>query len=78
MSVYFSSTNTNEWIHSISKPPPPAQINHPQDPYDLYTPRFTRGIGKSKLGLCPICFESVNRGGANNAEWLAMKVSAYK
>lgn len=69
----------NPFIHSeATKPPPIAQLNEPRNAYDLYTPRFTRGIGKTKLGLCPICFEPIRRGGADRAEWLAMKVSAYK
>ena len=25
-------------------------------PFDLYTPRWVRGVGRDKEGLCPICF----------------------
>ncbi|KAF8582393.1 hypothetical protein K439DRAFT_1635327 [Ramaria rubella] len=61
-----------------TKPAPVAHIYDVHDPYNLYTPRFTRGIGKNKLGMCPICFEPFERGGADHSEWLAMKFSAYK
>jgi len=54
-----------------------TRANAPRSAYDLYTPRFTKGIGHDKVGLCPICFESAERGGADRAEWLAMKTSAY-
>ncbi|KAJ2737332.1 hypothetical protein IW152_000056 [Coemansia sp. BCRC 34962] len=40
-------------------------------PDDMYTPRWMRGIGKSKEGLCPVCFSS----GKQN--WKRMKCSAY-
>jgi hypothetical protein len=45
---------------------------------DLYTPRFVRGVGASKTGLCPICAEPPARGGAGERVWLAMKQSAFK
>lgn len=40
-------------------------------PDDMYTPRWMRGIGKSKEGLCPVCFES------GVVSWKRMKCSAY-
>ncbi|KAJ1730686.1 hypothetical protein LPJ61_002886, partial [Coemansia biformis] len=40
-------------------------------PDDMYTPRWIRGIGKGKEGLCPVCFDS----GA--LIWRRMKCSAY-
>lgn len=52
--------------------------NPPRDAFDLYTPRFTKGVGRTKLGLCPICIEPRERGGADRCEWLNMKTSAYK
>ncbi|KAF8530127.1 hypothetical protein BU17DRAFT_35767, partial [Hysterangium stoloniferum] len=51
--------------------------NQPRNAYDLYTPRFTKGIGRTKEGVCPICFESEERGGEGRTEWLSMKFSAY-
>ncbi|CAG8583549.1 3662_t:CDS:10 [Dentiscutata heterogama] len=35
---------------------------------DMYTPRWVRGVGKSKEGLCPHC---------EPARWLKTKISAY-
>ncbi|EIM85150.1 uncharacterized protein STEHIDRAFT_148337 [Stereum hirsutum FP-91666 SS1] len=75
MSSYFSAEEDD-------KPPslPRAQgamWNTPRHPSDLYTPRFVRGRGKDKVGLCPICCESVQRGGEGKKVWLAMKVSAF-
>ncbi|KAG5650849.1 hypothetical protein H0H81_010764 [Sphagnurus paluster] len=59
-------------------PRPGGTYNPPRYPLDLYTPRFVRGIGASKRGLCPICIEPPARGGAGTKTWLAMKFSAYK
>lgn len=60
------------------RPPPSATANAARSYFDLYTPRFTKGRGPSKLGLCPICIEPKIRGGEGRAFWGAMKVSAYK
>ncbi|KAJ1995141.1 hypothetical protein GGI25_001368 [Coemansia spiralis] len=38
---------------------------------DMYTPRWIRGIGKEKEGLCPICHQK------GQAVWKRMKCSAY-
>ncbi|KAL5513955.1 hypothetical protein ACEPAG_2716 [Sanghuangporus baumii] len=64
---------------SLSLPPPPSSghFNPPRSAEDLYTPRFVRGVGRDKMGLCPICYESPERGGAGRAEWLSMKFSAF-
>ncbi|KAH9895805.1 hypothetical protein C8Q73DRAFT_689543 [Cubamyces lactineus] len=51
--------------------------NAPRDALDLYTPRFVKGRGTSKVGLCPICHESVERGGEGKKLWLSMKFSAF-
>ncbi|GJJ14295.1 hypothetical protein Clacol_008559 [Clathrus columnatus] len=61
-----------------TKRSPPSITNEPRSAYDLYTPRFVKGVGINKVGLCPLCFEPNSRGGNNAIEWLAMKVSAYK
>ncbi|KAJ2690170.1 hypothetical protein IWW39_000980 [Coemansia spiralis] len=42
-----------------------------RSPDDMYTPRWMRGIGKSKEGLCPVCFS------AGKQNWKRMKCSAY-
>lgn len=59
-------------------PLPGGHFNAPRSVEDLYTPRFVRGIGRDKAGLCPICYESKERGGAGKADWLSMKFSAFK
>ncbi|KAF8452080.1 hypothetical protein L210DRAFT_3384424, partial [Boletus edulis BED1] len=51
--------------------------NEPRDALDLYTPRFVKGCGATKVGVCPICIESPSRGGKGEAVWLSMKFSAY-
>ncbi|KAH6915163.1 hypothetical protein BKA70DRAFT_1557478 [Coprinopsis sp. MPI-PUGE-AT-0042] len=56
---------------------PGGTYNPPRDPFDLYTPRFVKGSGSSKVGLCPICIEPRERGGEDKKIWLAMKVSAF-
>ncbi|KAA1471012.1 hypothetical protein DENSPDRAFT_892538 [Dentipellis sp. KUC8613] len=55
-----------------------ATYNPPRDALDLYTPRFVRGSGREKVGVCPICCESVARGGEGKVLWLSMKFSAFK
>lgn len=56
----------------------PGGISNPaRDPRDLYTPRFVKGKGRSKIGLCPICIESPLRGGRGQKLWLSTKFSAF-
>ncbi|KAI0319470.1 hypothetical protein OF83DRAFT_782420 [Amylostereum chailletii] len=54
-----------------------ANYNPPRTLLDLYTPRFTRGIGRTKVGACPICAEKLSRGGEGRFKWLSMKFSAF-
>ncbi|KAF9650371.1 hypothetical protein BDM02DRAFT_3064302, partial [Thelephora ganbajun] len=54
-----------------------ATFNEPRFPLDLYTPRFVKGTGREKVGLCPICVESEERGGQNKKLWLSTKFSAF-
>ncbi|KAF8550723.1 hypothetical protein OG21DRAFT_1499629 [Imleria badia] len=56
----------------------PGTYNEPRDALDLYTPRFVKGCGATKVGVCPICAESPSRGGKGEAVWLSTKFSAYK
>ncbi|KAF8840438.1 hypothetical protein BDN67DRAFT_903536, partial [Paxillus ammoniavirescens] len=56
---------------------PGGIYNQPRDALDLYTPRFVKGCGTTKVGLCPICIESPSRGGKGESVWLSMKFSAY-
>ncbi|KAM5530441.1 hypothetical protein V8D89_015881 [Ganoderma adspersum] len=56
---------------------PEASSNQPRDAFDLYTPRFVKGKGTSKAGLCPICYEPATRGGEGKKVWLSMKFSAF-
>ncbi|KAJ2612743.1 hypothetical protein GGF44_006075, partial [Coemansia sp. RSA 1694] len=48
-----------------------CEPNMIRSPSDMYTPRWMRGMGKAKEGLCPICY---NNGELN---WKRMKCSAY-
>ncbi|KAJ9049190.1 hypothetical protein DSO57_1027225 [Entomophthora muscae] len=50
------------------EPPAPYQQS-PRFPGDEYTPRWVRGIGKAKEGLCPHC--------TDRQVWLKIKISAY-
>lgn len=66
--------------HGIPLLPMPsgAVFNPPAHGHlDLYTPRFTRGVGADKVGACCICAESTERGGEDAIVWLKMKVSSY-
>ncbi|KAI0739479.1 hypothetical protein C8Q80DRAFT_1198985 [Daedaleopsis nitida] len=54
-----------------------AMPNPPREDFDLYTPRFVKGKGTSKVGLCPICHEPAARGGEGKKVWLSMKFSAF-
>ncbi|PLW35052.1 hypothetical protein PCASD_16167 [Puccinia coronata f. sp. avenae] len=63
---------------SVMKTPPNSNFNTPAHGYlDLYTPRYVKGVGAEKLGLCCICAEPKDRGGGDAALWLKMKVSSY-
>ncbi|KAI6123004.1 hypothetical protein EV401DRAFT_2196124 [Pisolithus croceorrhizus] len=57
---------------------PGGLYNPPRSALDMYTPRFVRGCGTTKVGLCPVCFECPSRGGGGQCVWLSMKFSAYK
>ncbi|KAL4072006.1 hypothetical protein J3A83DRAFT_4238030 [Scleroderma citrinum] len=56
---------------------PGGVYNPPRSTLDLYTPRFVKGCGITKVGLCPVCMESPARGGTGHKLWLSMKTSAY-
>ncbi|KAG8738755.1 hypothetical protein FRC12_016624 [Ceratobasidium sp. 428] len=43
--------------------------------FNLYTPRFVRGISAEKVGLCAICIEPVWRGGEGKVVLLRTKAS---
>ncbi|KAG8706990.1 hypothetical protein FRC09_002084 [Ceratobasidium sp. 395] len=43
--------------------------------FNLYTPRFVRGVSAEKVGLCAICIEPVWRGGEGKAVLLRTKAS---
>ena len=57
---------------------PGGVYNPPYSVFDLYTPRFVKGRGTTKVGLCPVCVEHPSRGGNDEKIWLSMKFSAYK
>ncbi|KAJ1845988.1 hypothetical protein LPJ70_002254, partial [Coemansia sp. RSA 2708] len=48
-----------------------CELNLIRAPDDMYTPRWIRGIGRDKEGLCPVCF------GSGTLNWRRMKCSAY-
>ncbi|KAJ7629357.1 hypothetical protein DFH06DRAFT_1225475 [Mycena polygramma] len=56
---------------------PGGEYRPPRDAFDLYSPRFTKGKGADKMGLCPICIEPLHRGGEGKKVWLSMKFSAF-
>ncbi|KIP01999.1 hypothetical protein PHLGIDRAFT_122849 [Phlebiopsis gigantea 11061_1 CR5-6] len=55
-----------------------ATSNAPRSQYDLYTPRWVKGRGPTKVGMCPVCAEPPARGGEGSRVWLSMKFSAFK
>ncbi|ESK89405.1 hypothetical protein Moror_16180 [Moniliophthora roreri MCA 2997] len=77
-SSYFKLHDADPPTKLLNKAHPGGTYNPPKGPFDLYTPRFVKGKGREKMGLCPICIESIERGGEGKAVWLAMKFSAYK
>lgn len=56
---------------------PQSKESEQWSPWNLYLPRFVKGRGADKLGLCPICVEPKSRGGEGCKRFLKMKVSAY-
>ncbi|GAA5980281.1 hypothetical protein JCM10908_001597 [Rhodotorula pacifica] len=62
---------------SIMQPPPEASWNKVGDPLSLYWPRFVKGTGDEKCGLCPICAEPPERGGDGDQKWFKLKNSSY-
>ncbi|KAJ1927996.1 hypothetical protein IWQ60_002459 [Tieghemiomyces parasiticus] len=44
----------------------------PKFPEDMYTPRWTRGVGMAKEALCPLCQVTTE-----TLRWFRLKVSAY-
>ncbi|KAL0948139.1 hypothetical protein HGRIS_010759 [Hohenbuehelia grisea] len=77
VSSYYRTDPSNPNTMQVKLPHPGGAYNPPRDAFDLYTPRFVKGKGRDKVGLCPICIESVARGGEGKALWLSMKFSAF-
>ncbi|KAG7085808.1 hypothetical protein E1B28_003347 [Marasmius oreades] len=77
-SSYFKTNDAESPFTLFRVINPGGTYNPPKSAFDLYTPRFVKGKGRDKVGLCPICIESVERGGEGKALWFAMKFSAYK
>ncbi|KAF9073836.1 hypothetical protein BDP27DRAFT_1318232 [Rhodocollybia butyracea] len=75
-STYFKLSDSADGF-VFKKAHPGGTYNPPRNAFDLYTPRFVKGKGKEKMGVCPICIEDVDRGGEGKKLWLAMKFSAY-
>ncbi|KAM0752465.1 hypothetical protein T439DRAFT_208878 [Meredithblackwellia eburnea MCA 4105] len=62
---------------TFMQPPAGSDWNKASDPLNLYSPRFVKGKGDEKSGLCPICVEPVSRGGEGVERWLKLKNSSY-
>ncbi|KAF8699636.1 hypothetical protein RHS03_07066, partial [Rhizoctonia solani] len=58
-------------------PSMPGLVPNSTAHFNLYNPRFVRGSGNGKLGVCPICAEPVWRGGAGKVVLLNTKISQY-
>ncbi|KAJ3576409.1 hypothetical protein NP233_g438 [Leucocoprinus birnbaumii] len=78
ISSYFQPPHLDSPFALLNARDPGGTYNPPRSAFDLYTPRFVKGKGPGKLGLCPICVEPLERGGENRKNWLAMKFSAFK
>lgn len=57
----------------IMQPPADAKWNKVSDPLNLYWPRFIKGAGDEKCGLCPICAEPPERGGDGEQKWFKVR-----
>ncbi|KAG6826760.1 hypothetical protein H0H87_006393, partial [Tephrocybe sp. NHM501043] len=77
LSSYYAPTPDADPTTLFNPSHPGGSYNPPRSPIDLYTPRFTRGKGPAKQGLCPVCVEPRARGGESTRVWLAMKFSAF-
>ncbi|KAF5319688.1 hypothetical protein D9619_008882 [Psilocybe cf. subviscida] len=77
-SSYYQAADTDSPCSLFGVGHPGGVYNIPRNAFDLYTPRFVRGKGTEKVGLCPICVEPPERGGESKKLWLAMKFSAFK
>ncbi|KAG6916613.1 hypothetical protein DXG01_006109, partial [Tephrocybe rancida] len=78
LSSYYATSPTADPLTLFNPSHPGGAYNPPRSALDLYTPRFVKGKGTAKQGLCPICAESRARGGASRRVWLSMKFSAFK
>ncbi|PPR04628.1 hypothetical protein CVT26_015007 [Gymnopilus dilepis] len=78
VSSYYQPPHLNSPCTIFGVSDPGGNYNPPRSALDLYTPRFVKGRGSEKVGLCPICVEPLGRGGENKRFWLAMKFSAFK
>ncbi|KAJ7227261.1 hypothetical protein GGX14DRAFT_629086 [Mycena pura] len=65
-------------LFNMQPPGVHVQYKAPRDAFDLYSPRFVKGKGADKVGLCPVCVESPHRGGEGKKVWLSLKFSAFK
>ncbi|KAJ3501277.1 hypothetical protein NLJ89_g9411 [Agrocybe chaxingu] len=77
LSAYYQASGADSPYSLCNVAPPGGLYNPPRSVLDLYTPRFVKGKGVEKVGLCPICVEPLSRGGENKKLWFAMKFSAF-
>ncbi|KAF4583865.1 hypothetical protein EYR40_002360 [Pleurotus pulmonarius] len=77
-SSYFNTDPLDNNTAVFKKSHPGGIYNPPRDAFDLYTPRFVKGKGREKVGMCPVCVEDPVRGGEGKRVWLSMKFSALK
>ncbi|KAJ7641381.1 hypothetical protein FB45DRAFT_900059 [Roridomyces roridus] len=77
VSSYFKTSPAESPCVLFGMSHPGGVYNAPRDAFDLYTPRFVKGVGAHKVGLCPVCVEKPERGGEGKKVWLSMKFSSF-
>ncbi|KAJ7725929.1 hypothetical protein B0H16DRAFT_1735868 [Mycena metata] len=78
VSSYFHTPGSKSPCALFGVRHPGGQYKAPRHALDLYSPRFVKGSGADRMGLCPICIEAVHRGGEGKQVWLATESSAYQ
>ena len=60
------------FFNSVSRPCPPkdAKLLSPANVFDLFSARYSRGSGRDRAVMCPICAEPMERGGESTEVWL--------
>ncbi|SNX86036.1 related to Meiotic expression upregulated protein 26 [Melanopsichium pennsylvanicum] len=66
-------TNVDDEFHEFVERAQTVQgnFNKPRSILDLYTPRFVKGVGAQKVGMCPVCYAN------GKVKFFKTKFSAY-